>query len=210
MRRAQKSSRKSQNISPIVSKVFKIIGSLICVVMFYQHKNVLQYREGWECYPEEGNCDPQQMCEHVSADKPLYSMFRLDADPIRCPFDGEYQFTYRTSSVKNECNAKMSNAHSCTDPNWMMLNFQSCVDQTEATQQRMKCVGQWHPDGDSTRKYVMAEVEQVDGRGNVIPSSREDRFRCYVSFFSGRKRHKNLTGPYFICCCCCLIRADVS
>lgn len=93
----------------------------------------------------------QNLCDQIPGDALLYSMFKIDADPIKCPikgknviinklfaenvnvfimrvfpFTGSYLFTYNRGH--GECKNPVSNVESCTEDSRMLLSFQACPD----------------------------------------------------------------------------------
>lgn len=184
-----------------LSTIYRDDASYQCIVIFAQHANVLQYKESWPCYPDDGDEDceaiateagARRLCDSIVVDAPLFSMFRIDAEAIDCPFQGSYEFTYRRSAV--ECagdagarSAAVSRAHSCTDRTRMHFFYRSCADRTEAQHVTVRCLAQWHVDSDSSRRYVLADVDRSWTSDVVKPVQRrstqqaEERFRCYVS-----------------------------
>lgn len=65
-----------------------------------------------------GDCSQKsslsQMSESIKLDDSLYSIFRLDAKPIPCPFQ-EAPFTFSYSRGHGDCQAPGNQAESCTD-----------------------------------------------------------------------------------------------
>ncbi|GIX98557.1 uncharacterized protein CEXT_166691, partial [Caerostris extrusa] len=79
--------------------------------------NVLQYRETY--------CDVyrslNQACSILNADAPLYSLFRVDANPVSCELRGPFTFTY--SRGHGECQYPLSTIDSCTDDSHLLFRF---------------------------------------------------------------------------------------
>jgi len=104
-----------------------------CLVITEKHQNVIQYKENAIC--EKRSLD--DLCGEITSDAPLYSMFRVDATPIPCPFDGlqaPFHFSYSRGGY-TECKSPVSKADSCTSDSRLMLKFQACPDvlNTEST-----------------------------------------------------------------------------
>lgn len=89
----------------------------------------------------------QNLCDQIPGDALLYSMFKVDAEPIKCPirgtvvvtnlrkndeiqltfhFIGPFTFTYNRGH--GECKNPVSNIDSCTEDSRMLLSFQACPD----------------------------------------------------------------------------------
>jgi hypothetical protein len=98
------------------------------------------------CRPRE---TLQNLCDQIPGDALLYSMFKIDAEPIKCPIRGELQFEIFITSWNfngnfihhpsgpflftynrghGECTNPVSNIESCTEDSRMLLSFQACPD----------------------------------------------------------------------------------
>lgn len=53
-------------------------------------------------------------------------MFKVDAEPVKCPLKGPYTFTYNRGH--GECRSPVSNIESCTEDSRLLLSFQACPD----------------------------------------------------------------------------------
>ncbi|KAK3919520.1 Cation channel sperm-associated protein 2 [Frankliniella fusca] len=76
----------------------------------------------------------QDLCKSVPIDTTLFSMFRADAEPQRCPLlDPPFNFTYSRNS--GECAWPVSRLDGCTNPARLRLHYQACPDvpSTEST-----------------------------------------------------------------------------
>ncbi|XP_021915227.1 uncharacterized protein LOC110827676 isoform X3 [Zootermopsis nevadensis] len=71
-------------------------GCFRCVVIHEKHTNVLQYKETF-CHARESL---QSLCSLITGDALLYSMFRVEATPVECPFKGPLSFTYNRGHVE--------------------------------------------------------------------------------------------------------------
>ncbi|ODN00492.1 hypothetical protein Ocin01_06185, partial [Orchesella cincta] len=60
-----------------------------CVVINARHGNVLEYKETSYC---EDKAPLETLCNMIQGDAQLYSLFRIDAQPIDCPFKVSYRF----------------------------------------------------------------------------------------------------------------------
>jgi hypothetical protein len=56
----------------------------------------------------------------------LYSMFRVEATPVECPFKGPLSFTYNRGH--GECRSPISSIDSCTEESRLLLRYQACPD----------------------------------------------------------------------------------
>lgn len=141
-----------------------------CMVIHQKHYNVLQYKE---TYCLQGKILLDDLCEKIVGDAALYSMFRLDAKPIHCPFKGGPSFTFTYNRNLGECRSPVSKADSCTDESRMLLRYQACPDvhNSESTVETLTCLALWR---DGSMKYMMGKLE------HQMATSDEDRYRCFV------------------------------
>ncbi|CRK89436.1 CLUMA_CG003182, isoform D [Clunio marinus] len=139
-----------------------------CVVIYEKHKNVLQYKESMGC---RGRETLQNLCDQIPGDALLYSMFKVDAEPIKCPIRGPFTFTYNRGH--GECKNPVSNIDSCTEDSRMLLSFQACPDVqgTESTVEELTCLAAWK---DGNARYLVGLVSHNHATSN------EERFRCFV------------------------------
>jgi len=105
-----------------------------CMMIYEKHPNVLQYKES-ECeqhlrlsaarvlrpdFPSAGYCEErirsmEDLCNTIAGDAPLYTMFRREAELVKCPFRGPFSFSYskgaggqvRTTSIINGGHSRM-------------------------------------------------------------------------------------------------------
>ncbi|XP_055374625.1 uncharacterized protein LOC129607572 [Condylostylus longicornis] len=113
----------------------------------------------------------QNLCDQIPGDALLYSLFREQAEPVKCPLKGPYTFTYNRGH--GECRNPVSNIDSCTEESRLLLSFQACPDVqgTESTVEELTCLATWK-DGNS--RYLVGLVSHHHAISN------EDRFRCFV------------------------------
>ena len=113
----------------------------------------------------------QNLSEQIPGDALLYSMFKENAVPIKCPLKGPFTFTYNRGH--GECVNPVSNIESCTEDSRLLLSFQACPDVagTESTVEELTCLAQWK-DGNS--RYLVGLVSHHHATSN------EERYRCFV------------------------------
>lgn len=68
----------------------------------------------------------QSLCSLITGDALLYSMFRVEATPVECPFKGPLSFTYNRGH--GECRSPVSSIDSCTEESRLLLRYQACPD----------------------------------------------------------------------------------
>lgn len=66
------------------------------------------------------------LCSLITGDALLYSMFRLNAQPVHCPFKPPMTFTYNRGH--GECRSPVSNIDSCIEESRLVLRYQACPD----------------------------------------------------------------------------------
>lgn len=82
----------------------------------------------------------QSLCSLITGDALLYSMFRVEATPVECPFKGPLSFTYNRGH--GECRSPVSSIDSCTEESRLLLRYQACPDVhgTESTGRQSICI----------------------------------------------------------------------
>ena len=111
-----------------------------CLTIYRKHQNVLSYKESYcETYFDTF----ESLCSNIAGDSPMHTMFRRDAQPVRCPFkvkifqekknicfyekyfQGPFLFSYsKGGSGLNHCSHPKSYLDSCADNRRLQLNFQ--------------------------------------------------------------------------------------
>lgn len=66
------------------------------------------------------------LCSLITGDALLYSMFRLNAQPVHCPFKPPMTFTY--SRGHGECKNPVSSLDGCLEESRIVLRYQACPD----------------------------------------------------------------------------------
>ncbi|XP_021915226.1 uncharacterized protein LOC110827676 isoform X2 [Zootermopsis nevadensis] len=142
-------------------------GCFRCVVIHEKHTNVLQYKETF-CHARESL---QSLCSLITGDALLYSMFRVEATPVECPFKGPLSFTYNRGH--GECRSPVSSIDSCTEESRLLLRYQACPDVhgTESTVEELQCLATWK---EGSSRYLVGKIHHNHATSN------EDRYRCFV------------------------------
>ncbi|CAH1730800.1 unnamed protein product [Chironomus riparius] len=124
-----------------------------------------------DCMGCRGRETLQNLCDQIPGDALLYSMFKVDADPIKCPIKGSYLFTYNRGH--GECKSPVSNVESCTEDSRMLLSFQACPDVpgTESTVEELTCLATWK---DGNARFLVGLISHNHATSN------EERYRCFV------------------------------
>ncbi|CAO1439859.1 unnamed protein product [Diamesa serratosioi] len=137
-----------------------------CVVIYEKHTNVLQYKES-----EYNRELLSYLCDEIPGDAMLFSMFKINPVPIKCPIKGPYAFTYNRGH--GECKNPVSKIKSCTEDHRMMLNFQACpdVEGTESTVEELTCLAAWK---DGNAHYIVGLLTHSRAITN------DERYRCFV------------------------------
>ncbi|KAJ8706340.1 hypothetical protein PYW08_010966 [Mythimna loreyi] len=156
-----------------------------CLVIHEKHKYVLQYKETY-CGQRDSL---STMCESITGDAALYSMFRKDPRPIPepCPFHpAPFTFTYSRGS--GDCANPPSRAESCTDDSRLLLRYMACPDVpgTESNIEELICLATWK---EGSTRYLVGLISQVQRRNSI--STDEDMYRCFV--YKGQHADKSVT-----------------
>uniref|UniRef100_A0A336MFF1 CSON014129 protein n=1 Tax=Culicoides sonorensis TaxID=179676 RepID=A0A336MFF1_CULSO len=113
----------------------------------------------------------QFLCEQIPGDALLFSMFKENSEPVKCPLKGPFTFTYNRGH--GECKNPISNIESCTEDSRLLLSFQACPDVpgTESTVEELTCLATWK---DGNARYLVGLVTHHHATSN------EERYRCFV------------------------------
>ncbi|XP_061381591.1 uncharacterized protein LOC116776565 [Danaus plexippus] len=145
-----------------------------CMVIHEKHKYVLQYKETF-CSPKN---TLSTICEEISGDAPLYSMFRKEPrpEPQPCPFHPA-PFTFTYSRGLGDCVYPPSRAESCTDDSRLLLRYMACPDVpgTESNVEELVCLATWK---EGSTRYLVGQISQVQRRNSI--ASDEDTYRCFI------------------------------
>ncbi|XP_046975811.1 uncharacterized protein LOC124541924 isoform X1 [Vanessa cardui] len=145
-----------------------------CMVIHEKHKYVLQYKETF-CSQKDSL---SSICDEISGDAPLYSMFRKEPrpEPQPCPFHpAPFTFTYSRGS--GDCAYPPSRAESCTDDSRLLLRYMACPDVpgTESNVEELVCLATWK---EGSTRYLVGQISQVQRRNSI--ASDEDTYRCFI------------------------------
>ncbi|KPI96237.1 hypothetical protein RR46_12267, partial [Papilio xuthus] len=156
-----------------------------CMVILEKHKYVLQYKETF-CSEKDSM---SSICESISGDAPLYSMFRKEPrpEPQPCPFHpAPFTFTYSRGS--GDCANPPSRAEACTDDSRLLLRYMACPDVpgTESNVEELVCLATWK---EGSTRYLVGQISQVQRRNSI--ASDEDTFRCFV--YKGQHGERSMT-----------------
>ncbi|KAG8195918.1 hypothetical protein JTE90_001152 [Oedothorax gibbosus] len=149
-----------------------------CVVIYEKHPNVLQYRETY-C---DGFKSLHQACSTINADAPLYSLFRMDSNPVPCQLKGPFIFTYNRGH--GECQDPMSTIDSCTDDSKLLFRFQACADVkgTESSVEELSCHAVWK---EGSYHYLVGKM--ANEMHHNLPFTDDNAYRCFVFDFLSDK-----------------------
>ena len=122
----------------------------------------------------------ESLCDNIAGDSPMHTMFRRDAEPVKCPFKGPFLFSYtKGGSGLNKCSYPPSYLDSCSDNHRLQLNFQACIDVqgSESATEELECLATW---SEGSKNYLVAEMN----REHVY--SDESKYRCFVYEKAGK------------------------
>lgn len=79
-------------------------------------------------YCEENIESMDSLCNTITGDAPLYTMFRKDGDLVKCPFRGPHSFSYSKGDSGQVCKYPPSFMDTCSDNKRLQLRYQACMD----------------------------------------------------------------------------------
>lgn len=143
-------------------------GCYKCIVFHKRHVNVLQYKESAACLTE---APLSTLCSAIPGDAPLYTLFRVQTQPIRCPLQGPARFSYDFG--RGSCATPLSNLESCTLDSRISLQYQACpnVRGSEMKNSQFECLASWR---EGRYSFLVGRME--DAHTNTD----EDRYRCIM------------------------------
>jgi len=141
-----------------------------CIVMYQKHHNVLQYKETTKCSKRS---ELQKVCKGIPGDAALNTLFRIQGNPIDCPFGTDHGFKFSYNKGKGECEWPESELEPCTDTKRLVLNYQACpnVEKTEFMSEQLECQARWR---DGSRHFMVGKLNHPHAAND------EDKFRCFV------------------------------
>ncbi|CAF1013081.1 unnamed protein product [Didymodactylos carnosus] len=126
-----------------------------CILFIQRHINALQFRES-ECYEFDDPVD--RICNSLTPDTPLYTIFRENFQAIECPIHELWKLK-RVNENSLECTPK--SFHNCLPSNSFRLTYNKCSIDKDVT---AKCMAIW---SDGPNNYVVAR------------SSNRKKFICF-------------------------------
>jgi len=151
-----------------------------CMVIYEKHFNVLQYKES---YCEENIDSMESLCNTITGDAPLYTMFRKDGKLVKCPFRGPHSFSYSKGDSGQVCKYPASFMDTCSDNKRLQLRYQACLDVegSEIATEEMACLATWK---EGSSRYFVSMLNH----SHVYTD--ETRYRCFVY----QRQHSNELG----------------
>jgi len=139
-----------------------------CIVFHRRHVNVLQYKESVSCLPAGSLAT---LCSSIPGDAPLYTLFRVHTQPIRCPLQGPTHFSYNFG--RGSCSSPLSTLESCTLDSRISLKYQACpnVLGSEMKNTQFECLASWR---EGRYSFLVGRMEDAH------TSMDEDRYRCIM------------------------------
>ncbi|RZF36095.1 hypothetical protein LSTR_LSTR010506 [Laodelphax striatellus] len=139
-----------------------------CVVIHEKHENVLQYKETFCVHTRDSL---HSLCQLITGDALLFSMFREEGVAVPCPFRGGHTFTYNRGH--GECRYPLSTIDSCTHESRLLFQYHACPDvhATESAVEELQCLATWK---EGSLRYLVGKVHHSHATSN------EERFRCFV------------------------------
>ncbi|XP_051171853.1 uncharacterized protein LOC127288445 [Leptopilina boulardi] len=148
-------------------------GCYRCMIINLRHESVIQYRES-DCSQKQ---TLSQMSEAIKLDESLNTMFRVDAKPIPCPFQGP-PFTFSYSRGRGDCKVPENQAESCTDDSKLIFKYQACPDiaGTESSTEELQCLATWREGSRNTYLVGTLKPGSTGSRTTVV----NEVYRCFL------------------------------
>lgn len=141
-----------------------------CMMIYEKHFNVLQYKES---YCEENIQSMEALCNTIPGDAPLFTMFRKDAQLVKCPFRGPHSFSYSKGDGSQVCEYPSSYMDTCSGNRRIQLQYQACLDVegSEIAQEELSCLATWK---EGSSHYLVASMNH----SHIYTDN--ERYRCFV------------------------------
>ncbi|RUS84505.1 hypothetical protein EGW08_007744 [Elysia chlorotica] len=114
-------------------------GCFRCMVFTSQHENLLQFKKSY--------CTRlavlQTVCNSITSQAQLHTMVKENGQPIPCPFQGNWDFTYTNHSML--CKTPKSEIEACSDESRAQFNFRRCNDHRASYErsENFQCFAKW-------------------------------------------------------------------
>ncbi|XP_014666644.1 PREDICTED: uncharacterized protein LOC106808432 [Priapulus caudatus] len=111
------------------------------------------------------------ICELITGDAELHTMFRVDGERVACPLEGPFRFSYDNGF--GACADPMSHIDKCADDSKLKLSYQACADihQSEHKSEQLECLATWQ---EGSRNYLVGRRSSR----NILTD--EESFRCFM------------------------------
>ena len=83
--------------------------------------------------------DLHRVCRGIAGDANLYTLFRVDGNPVQCPFGTDFGYKFSYNRGKGDCEWPESELEPCTETNKFVLNYQACPN-VEGSELRSKLI----------------------------------------------------------------------
>ncbi|XP_076439835.1 uncharacterized protein LOC143279665 [Babylonia areolata] len=145
-----------------------------CLVFTPQHENLLQYKESF-C-DNDDNID--KVCGTITGDFQLHTIVKVSGNPIPCPFQGPYTFSYTNESVES-CKDPPSEIHACADKSKFIFRYKRCkrMPHTQDIELSFQCMAMWF-----NGEYFLYGKFSSTGR-QVI----KKMYRCFMYILYGTR-----------------------
>jgi len=133
-------------------------------VIYQKHQNVLQYKETFRCSKSN---NLHRVCGGIAGDANLYTLFRVDGQPIKCPFGTTQSFKFSYNRGKGDCKWPESELVPCTDNKRFTQHYQACpnVQGSELMSQKLECQASWR---DGSRHFMVGKLDYPHATNDEI------------------------------------------
>ncbi|XP_070195691.1 uncharacterized protein [Littorina saxatilis] len=152
----------------------------VCLVFSPRHDNLLQYKESF-CVSDN---KIDTVCGAITGDFELHTIVKVTGQPVPCPFQGPYTFSYTNHTVK-ECSEPLSEMHACADKSRFIFSYKKCKGQptTQDVELSFQCMARWN-NGD----------DFLYGKFSVFGRPDKDRlYRCFMYSLYGTRGEMSMS-----------------
>lgn len=175
-------SHKGHCVSSLAKKYLLLDGNkgcYKCMVFTPQHDNLLQYKESY-CVNDD---KIESVCGEITGNFMLHTIVKVSGQPIACPFQGPYTFSYTNESV--DCKEPLSEIQACADKSRFIFDYQRCkrLPHTQAVRLSFQCLATWF----SGDYYLYGKFSSPDRPGS------KRMYRCFMYSLYGTRGEMSMS-----------------
>ncbi|GFR91017.1 hypothetical protein ElyMa_000833700 [Elysia marginata] len=154
-------------------------GCVRCMAFTSQHRNLLQYKKSY-C---KSSSDLEKVCSSIKSQAELRTLVKENGEPIPCPFQGHWDFSYTNHS--KTCDNPKSEIAACADESRAQFNFRKCPGNRGnyhyQRSENFQCLAIW----DNGHDHFLYGKFTASGRTSVSLAASGSPYRCLMYTVTG-------------------------